>query len=113
MSKHFIIAALLFIATSFVIGLVEALWLAELYLGFAYLVLGILLMSNSKRREQFYRSNMKDPVWEKSYSPEAKRLFDTFYFPSRGILAGVALIVLYLGIHQQLFTYVATLLERL
>ena len=107
-TKLFLGAVFVFTASVFFVGVVEALWLAWLYLGIAFLVLGILLMSDDHFREKYYRSSLKDSEWERVHSEKDKKLFDKYYFPFRGILGGIAAIALYYIAHQQLFVAIST-----
>jgi hypothetical protein len=112
MVNTFIIAIAVFAVSSTFIGVMQGLWLAGLYLGVAFLVIGLLTMSSSPFRKQFYRRNMTDPEWERTHSKREKDFFDHYYFPPRGIIGGIGLIFLFWLTHQQLLLEIVDWLRR-
>jgi hypothetical protein len=109
------IVAILIFGVSFVfIGAVEALWLAELYLGFVFLIVGVLMMSNAQFRDKYYRINdMNSSEWERAHSEEEKNKFDKYYFPGRGIAGGIGMIFLFWLTHHQMFAAIGSWLAKL
>ena|ERR1700722_8824332 len=113
MTSIFIVAIALFIVSSFLVGTLQALWLAVLYLGFALIVLGILMFSSYSFREKYYRTYMHDPESDRVLSAKEKQFFHRYYFPQKPILAGICLIAIYWGTHQQLVAEIGSWLKRL
>jgi hypothetical protein len=113
MTTNYLIAIGLFLVSSLFIGVREALWLGGLYLGFAYLVLGTLMISNRSVRERYYRLYMNDPEGDKLLSEKQKNFFDRYYFPPKAIMAGLGLILLYWINHQQVVAVIGSWLKKL
>lgn len=98
----------------FFIGAVEALWLAELYLGFAFVIVGSLMMSNARFRDKYYRINdMNSSEWERTRSEKQKKNCDKYYFPGRGIVGGIGMIFLFWLTHYQIFATIGSWLAKL
>lgn len=109
---NIIIAVALFGISSLFVGVTEGFWLGLLYYGFAMVVIGITMIVSRPFREKFYRRYMNDPEGDKLLSEKQRNFFDQYYYPSRPILAGIAMIGLYCISHIQLIDAMVAWLKQ-
>jgi uncharacterized membrane protein len=104
---------LLFIVTSFVVGITEAFWLLALLIGIGFFISGILLMSSERFVKIWYQSPRRDEAYKKLFSEKQKYFLDRYYSGVRCITGGGGLIAIYWITHQQVFIAIGSWLRGL
>jgi len=111
MANVLAVALVLFAIASSFIGATQAFWLAVLFSGVAFVVLGLLMFFSQSFRNKYYHTYAYDPESERVLSENEKEFFRRYSFPQRPIAAGACLIVLYLGTHQYLLSGIVSWLR--